>query len=49
MVDVQHRHREIHGKDRGGRGSNGEEGNRKRRAEQGGPNYWEKTFVFTRT
>ena len=34
MVDVQHRHQEIHGEDRRGRGSNGEEGMKKRRAEE---------------
>ena len=34
MVDVQPRHQEFHGEDRGGRGLNGEEGMRKRRAEE---------------
>ena len=34
MVDVQHRHQEIHGEDRHGRGLNGEEGMKKRRAEE---------------
>ena len=32
MVDVQHQHQENHGKDRDERGSNGEQGKRKRRA-----------------
>ena len=34
MVDVQSRHQDVHGEDRRGRGLNGEEGMRKRRAEE---------------
>ena len=34
MVDVQHRHQEIHGEDRRGRGLNGEEGMRKRKVKR---------------
>ena len=43
MVDVQHRHQEIHGEDRHGRGLNGEEGMKKRRAEEVNNNIGQKS------
>ena len=43
MVDVQHRHQEIHGEDRRGRGLNGEEGMKKRRAEEVNNNIGQKS------